>query len=247
MQIMINLVKDGRQRLAGNAVWFASNGGDIDAGMDMGRMLRKFGAYTLVGSNDQCLSACVFAYMGGERRSVAGKLGIHRPYFPFTQDAPDRQTHFRNLQRALKRFIEEMDFPDSLYEAVMIVPPESMQILGAAELKRYYLEGISPSSEDLADAASARKLNLSMHDYLQRKAQSPPCTLPLAGAGRCDAYPQAAIAVKLGGVTGNTISLQHNENTPARGGGDGRIGGDAKPAADGAGPGSETRRRRPAT
>jgi len=199
--IMIKLLKDGKQRLAGNAVWFASNGGDIDAGMDLGRMLRKLGVYTLVGTNDQCLSACVFAFMGGERRSVAGRLGIHRPYFPYTLDAPDRQTRFRNLQRALKRYIEEMDFPDSLYEAVMIVPPEAMQMLDAAELKRYYLEGISPSSEDLADAAAARGLNLSMYDYLQRKAGLPPCTLPLAGAGRCNTYPQAAVTVRLGSLT----------------------------------------------
>ena len=77
----------------------------------------------------------------------------------------------------LRGYFEEMDFPDSLYEAVMVVPPESMKILAPAELKRFYLEGISPSSEDLADAASARRLGLSMQDYLQHKAKS----IPAAG------------------------------------------------------------------
>ncbi|HEV2007778.1 MAG TPA: hypothetical protein VGQ88_03555, partial [Burkholderiales bacterium] len=173
--VMASLLKSGKQKLAGNSVWLASNGGDIDAGMDLGRLLRTLGVFTLIGKNDQCLSACVFAFMGGERRSVAGRLGIHRPFFPFTQDTPDRPARFRHLQKTLRDYVEEMDFPTSLYEAVMVVPPESMKILAPAELKMFYLEGISPSSEDIVDAASARRLNLSMAEYLQRKAKAPAC------------------------------------------------------------------------
>ncbi len=79
-----------------------------------------------------------------------------------------------------------MDFPDSLYEAVMLVPPESMQILSTVELKKYYLDGISPSSEDRADAAAARRLKLTMVEYLQRKAQAPVCGLIDAAESRCE-------------------------------------------------------------
>ena len=53
----------------------------------------------------------------------------------------------------------------------MLVPPESMKILTPAELKVYFLEGISPSSEDLADAAAARHLGLTMVEYLKVKAK----------------------------------------------------------------------------
>src|SRR6185436_8052876 len=102
-------------------------------------------------------------------------LGIHRPYFPFTDNTPDRPARFRHLQLTLKAYIEEMDFPDSLYEAVMRVPPESMQIVSPADLRRFYLEGISPSTEDGLDAASARRRNLSMFEYLKRKAAAPAC------------------------------------------------------------------------
>jgi hypothetical protein len=148
--------------------------------------VRKLGVFTLVGKNDQCMSACVFAFMGGERRSVTGRLGIHRPYFPFTQDSPDRPAKFRHLERTLKEFVEELDFPVSLYEAVMLVPPESMQIVTPADLKRFYLEGISPLSEDMADSSAARRVGLSMFDYLQRKARSPGCAFFDAGEGRCE-------------------------------------------------------------
>jgi hypothetical protein len=171
-KVMAGLLRSGKQKLAGNTVWLAGDGGDFDASMRLGRMLRELGVYTAIAKNDRCLSACVFAFMGGERRSVEGKLGVHRPYFPVTQDFPDRQDRFRNLQKTLRAYIEELDFPDSLYEAVMAVPPESMNFLAPAELKRFYLVGISPSSEDLADAASARRLGLSMRQYLQVKAKS---------------------------------------------------------------------------
>ncbi len=201
--VMASLLKSGKQKLAGNAVWLASNGGDIDAGMALGRLLRKLGVFTLIGRNDKCLSACVFVFMGGERRSVAGRLGIHRPYSPSTQDAPDRQARFRLMQKILKDYIEEMDFPYSLYEAVMLVPPESMQILAPADLKKFYLEGISPSSEDLADAASARRLDISMSEYLERKAKTPVCAFLAAGLGPCESSAQA-MAAGGGAVDGPT-------------------------------------------
>jgi hypothetical protein len=168
--VMAKLLQGGRQRLQSNTVWFASSGGDMDAAMDLGRLLRELRVFAAIGEHDQCMSACAFAFMGGERRSVSGKLGIHRPYFPYTHDVPGRQLRFRHLQRTLKGYLDEMDFPASLYEAVMLVPPEDIRMLAPSELKTFYLDGISPSSEDLADAAAARQLGLSMVEYLKVKA-----------------------------------------------------------------------------
>lgn len=191
--VMAGLLKSGKQKIAGNTMWLASKGGDIDAAMDLGRLLRRMGVFTLVGKDDQCLSACVFAFMGGERRVVAGQLGIHRPFLPVVLDTPDRQGRFLYLQKVLRNYIEELDFPASLYEAVMVVPPQSMHMLDLADLKRFFLDGISPSSEDAADAASASRLGISMFEFLQRKAKSPSCAFFVAGQGRCDGRaPEAA-------------------------------------------------------
>jgi hypothetical protein len=189
-EVMVRLIQSGKQKISGNTVWLASNGGDIDSAMDLGRLLRRLGIFTAIAKNDQCFSACVFAFMGGERRSAAGRLGIHRPYFLYTQDSPDRQVKFRHLQRVVKGYVEEMDFPSSLYEAIMLVPPESMQIVAPADLKRFYLVGISPVSEDVADAASARRLNLPMVEYLQLKAKAPACAFPVSDQGRCESRAQ---------------------------------------------------------
>jgi hypothetical protein len=211
--VMEGLVKSGRQKITGNTVWLASNGGDIDAGMELGRRLRKLGVFTLIGKNDQCLSACVFAFMGGERRSVTGKLGIHRPYFPFTDGGPGRQAKFRYLEKTLKAFVADLDFPDSLYEAVMLVPPESMQIVAPADLKRFYLEGISPLTEDELDAASARRRNISMFEYLKHKAIAPACNFFDAGERRCEGKVQEAVVS--GSAADDPGVIRTGASTPA--------------------------------
>lgn len=213
-EVMARLIQDGKQKIAGNTVWLSSNGGDIDTGMDLGRLLRRLGIFTFIARNDQCLSACVFAFMGGERRGVAGRLGIHRPYFSHTQDSPDRQAKFRHLQRVVKGYVEEMDFPASLYEAMMLVPPESMQTVAPADLKRFYLEGITPVSEDVADAAAARRLNLQMFDYLQLKAKTPACAFPGAEPGRCDNWAQDETAS--GGATDKALTRGTGDNGNAQ-------------------------------
>lgn len=185
-KVMETLLKKGRQKIAGNVVSFASDGGEVDAAMELGRLLRRLGVTTVVAAGDQCLSSCVFAFMGGDRRTVAGRIGIHRPYFTSTSDVPDRRLHYRQLQKKLQQFIDELDFPPSLYEAVMAVPPESVALLSAADLKRFFLEGMSPSTEDEVDAASARERGITVVEYLQQKAQAQPCAGVHDATGPCE-------------------------------------------------------------
>ena len=185
-KVMESLIKRGRQKLVDNSVSLAGSGGDVDAAMELGRVLRKLGVSTLVARGEQCLSSCVFAFMGGDRRTAAGRIGIHRPYFSSARKVPDRRTYYRQLQKRLQQYIEDLDFPPSLYEAVMAVPPESISILTSADLKRFYLQGMSPSTEDEADAAAARDLGISVLEYLQQKAQAEPCAGVFGGGGACD-------------------------------------------------------------
>lgn len=174
-KVMESLIRRGRQRIAGNAVSLAGSGGDVDAAMELGRSLRRLGVSTFVAPEARCLSSCVFAFMGGDRRTAGGRIGIHRPYFSTARNIPDRRLYYRRLQKRLQDYIDELDFPRSLYEALMAVPPESIRMLTAAELKIFYLQGMSPSTEDWADAAAARKLGISVSDYLPQKARSLSC------------------------------------------------------------------------
>src|SRR6202158_455036 len=126
---MESLLNKGRQKIGRNLVSFASNGGEVDAAMDLGRLLRKLGVSTLVARDEECMSSCVFAFMGGDQRTAAGRIGIHRPYFLSSREVANRRCLYRQLQKKLQEYIEELDFPRSLYEAVMAVPPDTVSVV----------------------------------------------------------------------------------------------------------------------
>src|SRR5260221_7210998 len=69
-EVLFGLVQSGKQKISGNTVWLASNGGDIDSPRDPGRPPRKRGLFTFFSESDQCPSACGFRFMGGERRGL---------------------------------------------------------------------------------------------------------------------------------------------------------------------------------
>jgi hypothetical protein len=159
----------------------------------------------------------VFAFMGGDRRTAAGRIGIHRPYFSSARKVPDRRAYYRQLQKRLQQYIEDLDFPPSLYEAVMAVPPESISILTAADLKRFYLQGMSPSTEDEADAAAARNLGISVLEYLQQKAQGEPCA-GVFGGGACEREAQQASGIGAA-VAGPGRAQTYESQSPTAGSG----------------------------
>lgn len=65
-----------------SGVWFNldSPGGDLDAAIKTGRIVRSWQGVTLVFDDGQCASACVLVLLGGVTRTVAGNIGLHRPY-----------------------------------------------------------------------------------------------------------------------------------------------------------------------
>jgi hypothetical protein len=71
--VMVRLIQRGRQKLNGNTLWLSSNGGDIDAGMDLGRLLRKWGIFTLVDKGERCLSAWPSSLNGHDLRRPLDK------------------------------------------------------------------------------------------------------------------------------------------------------------------------------
>ena len=90
-----------RRRCSGSGwrVFFDSVGGDLNAGLALGRILRKGGFDTVVGDecgefggtpikqrvvlhDSGCFSACAYAFMGGSNRQVRkdNALGVHQFY-----------------------------------------------------------------------------------------------------------------------------------------------------------------------
>ncbi len=99
-----------------------SMGGSATGGMDLGRIIRKYGFETSVGRQSrnsdpdvrstqagECYSACVFAYMGGKFRYLAkdSKLGVHRFYF---KEKVDNAADIAQIATAaMVNYLSEMD------------------------------------------------------------------------------------------------------------------------------------------
>ncbi|PWQ97916.1 hypothetical protein [Leucothrix arctica] len=87
--MLINLKKTiSSNNIKSAIVYFDSPGGDLLAGMGIGRLIRNYGFSTGISVNasvseyreSSCFSACVLAYSGGVYRSLSsgGRVGVHR-------------------------------------------------------------------------------------------------------------------------------------------------------------------------
>ncbi len=85
----------------GGMVRFNSPGGEVLAALAMGDEIRKLGFSTEVETNSQtrpqCVSACVYAFLGGVyRRAAVGHIGVHRFYRELALSDPDRKAYDSN-------------------------------------------------------------------------------------------------------------------------------------------------------
>src|SRR5215475_10975728 len=69
-----------------------SQGGEIFAALEIGRIMRAEGASIAVGKGASCISACVFLLMGAIERHISGdaRVGIHRPSLRAPQEGGPR-------------------------------------------------------------------------------------------------------------------------------------------------------------
>ena len=131
-------------------VSFDSRGGALEEGMRIGRLLRRFGAGTLVRAGDRCLSACALAFVGGtsmgpqgaqpyRRLAIGGQLGFHAFYVmrdPDSRDAATSRargvTEGRAASAVIIAYVMEMGVdPEDVLRA-LVRPPEDITYIETA-------------------------------------------------------------------------------------------------------------------
>jgi hypothetical protein len=135
-----------------------SPGGRVVASMRLGAALRKLGAAVIVarfaddGGRDfaiagQCMSACVYALMGGVKRVVPpeSRVGIHRMS---SQEIggqgrsrrPDGPSYAsREMVDALSDYAAQMGVNPTVIRVAERISPEEIHIVSPAELRRWRL------------------------------------------------------------------------------------------------------------
>jgi hypothetical protein len=152
-----------------------SRGGDWEAAMALGRLLRASRSAVTVDEGSVCLSSCVLLLAGAVTRIVdeRASVGIHRPFSSSTKSVTfeQAQAQYRQLETQTREYLREMNMPESLWDAVVATPPEKTKILSFKELETFRLSGKDPALQEVEDADAARKYGITKEVYFVRKNQ----------------------------------------------------------------------------
>jgi hypothetical protein len=117
-----------------------SPGGNLVGSLRLGDAFREFKATVLVGKAARCISACVYAFLGGAtRRATEAQIGVHR-FRPIDDrnDGGDFPTIL--VQKAtdiLTDYVTRMGADPGLVGMALTIQPPAIHLLDAAELRRY--------------------------------------------------------------------------------------------------------------
>lgn len=121
------------------AVWLNSPGGNLFAGMQLGRIIRSHGASThIIDSRTllpgECYSACALAFLGGVQRfnDGGGRYGVHRASLPV--GSGDRDLG-HELTAAIRAYIREMGVDARLVDLWMSAGPKEMYVLSPQQAR----------------------------------------------------------------------------------------------------------------
>ena len=139
-----------------------SDGGDVEAGLALGRMMRDLGIYGAVPSDAECLSSCALALFGAQERILLGSVGLHRPYYWVSAGAAQpTATEIRAMYNEVEAYFEDMQVPRSVFEEMMRIEPENMRVFRRMG-DRHEVDGIMPRNDPVY---AERRANLEAARY----------------------------------------------------------------------------------
>jgi hypothetical protein len=131
--------RDKAQRALGREVSLRidadSQGGQVFAGLEIGRILRAERASIAIRDGASCVSACVFVLMGATERSVGAtaRVAIHRP----SLGEAGSDTTVAAMTDQLVLYARQMDLPRAIVDAMMAVPADRLRFLTPGDLARF--------------------------------------------------------------------------------------------------------------
>lgn len=182
-------------------VFLDSPGGSLSAALQIGAIMRQSRAIGVVLPGKTCVSSCVFLLAGASWRVVGGRVGIHRPFTLETgQLSPTMvQARHRAVETYTKRYLNYMNVPTSLYDAMVRVAPENMKFLSKNELRFYGLDARDPTDEEVDDSANAQRYGLNKFEYFAKKRVFEQECLPgMRKTGDVSAYDRCVARVMKG-------------------------------------------------
>jgi hypothetical protein len=154
-------------------IYVNSGGGDLEAAIRIGRMMRSINASVTVEPDSRCSSACVFLLAGAVQRITLGQVGIHRPHFAVmgrSLPASEVRARINAMDALIEAFLNDMNVPVDLLRAMKGIWPEDIQVLSAQDLQRFMLSSPDPVWDELDVARQAWEYGNSSGEFRDRRA-----------------------------------------------------------------------------
>lgn len=156
-----------------------SNGGNVIAAMEIGRLFRNERVW--LGVDGYCISSCVLILAGAVNRHVSrdNLVGIHRPYQASGPVANPSEiaTTYSSLLAQIKSYLREMNVSTRLATDMLAIEPEAVRMLSLKELQSYRLLDLDPAEQErravnneIDNLKEAERLGLDRIEYNKRKA-----------------------------------------------------------------------------
>jgi hypothetical protein len=135
-------------------VILSSLGGDVEAAMAIGRIVRSKEFWTTVKAGDKCASACVLILAAGVGRDAdeGAIVGIHRPTFEPKYfaglSADDARSRYLQMAQKVRGYLFEMGMSERLFEQMMSVGSYDIRTLSIREMIDLNLSGMDPVYEE---------------------------------------------------------------------------------------------------
>jgi hypothetical protein len=154
-----------------------SSGGDVDAAMLIGRLIRKLYGRTDIRLHEKCYSSCALIFIAGVMRINLGELGLHRPFFattPLSREQIESQVPI--LLDKLKKYIIEMGITDNFYQILVNTEPSDIVIYGLTNgnLDDFakLVPTVDPTYDEITVAESARLYGITTLEVRQRSKEA---------------------------------------------------------------------------
>lgn len=144
-------------------VFLNSPGGDLVAAMEIGNILRRSHAWTIVSNYRECSSACIFILASGVQRNAfnGAKLGLHRPRFDqalFARlSAPEATDLYNRLLEECRSYLRGMGIADQLLDDMLKTESRRVTYKDRNYAERVSLVGEDPAFQEWLRARSIRE------------------------------------------------------------------------------------------
>jgi hypothetical protein len=157
-------------------VFLNSSGGDVDAAMKVGRIIRSADGETRIRLKGRCYSGCALIFIAGVKRENFGELGLHRPYFasaPLSRQQIEKQLPV--MRSAVKGYVEEMGVTDGFFERMFNKDPSGIDILRGPDESEKIVPETDPTYDEIETSRKAQQYGLTTSEYRKRDLLANSC------------------------------------------------------------------------